>query len=383
MRPRVEMMAVLAGSAMLMAGCAIGAGVTAQRLHLHPAAAPALAITGVGVEPKMLDLARASTEPAVVVRYRLSRAASVSLDIVDAAGHVVRRMETAAQDAGPWQAAWNGRDETGRVVPSGVYRYVLQARASDGTQATHDLSAATGGEELEPRDFTFDRATGRLRWLMPRAGRARLRIGIEGFPHLRTLLDWEPMEAGEQQLTWDGLDASGLIRAIDHPNLMVKLSAYALPDNTIIVRGSSSDADAVASSPMPATYPSEHAAGRGYLHARHPREGCHEAKLAIQFHDGTRYDDQRRPRLSGMVPVRVTLEARDASSLTNERFEVALYEDLQFLFEEEESLNPFTFLWDTTRLTPGAHLLTVNVLGYEDHYGVVTQPIVIEAPATS
>jgi hypothetical protein len=83
------------------------------------------------------------------------------------------------------------------------------------------------------------------------------------------------------------------------------------------------------------------------------------------------------------VPVRVTLEARDASSLVNERFEMALYEDLQFLFEEEESLNPFTFLWDTTHLTPGAHLLTVNVLGYEDHYGVATQPVIIEGAPTS
>jgi len=371
----MEMIATIVGSAALMAGCATSVSVQSQLLH---PAAQALAITGVGVEPKTLDFAQASKEPAVVVRYRLSRAASVSLDLVDAAGRVVRRVDAGAQEAGLQQLAWTGQDETGRAAPSGVYRYVLHARASDGAQATHDPSAVTGGEELEPRDFTFDRATGQLRWHMPRAGRARLRVGIEGFPHLRTLLDWEPMEAGWQQLTWDGLDASGLIRAIDHPNLMVKLSAYALPDNTIIVRGSPVDA---LPSALPVTYPPEHATGRAYLHARHPRQGCHEAKLSIQFPEGTRYDGQRRPRLSGTVPVRVTLDAREAPSLVNERFEVALYEDLNFLFEEEESLNPFTFLWDTMHLTPGAHLLTVNVLSYEDHYGVATQPVIIEGPS--
>ena len=376
MRPGMEIVAAVLGSSALIAGCATPLRATPPSPSAA-ATAEALTITGVGVEPKTLDLSPPRNGHAVVVRSQLNRAATVSLDIVDATGRVVRQLRADAQTDRP-QMRWDGLTEAGKPVPPGVYRYVLHARAMDGAQATYDPSAATGGEELEPRDFTFDRATGRLRWLMPRAGRARLRVGIEGFPHLRTLLDWEPMEAGWQQLAWDGLDASGLIRAIDHPHLMVKLSAYVLPDNTIIVRGS--PVDALPSEP-PVTYPPEYAADRAYLHARHPRQGCHEARLSIQFPEETRYDPQHHPRLQGTVPVRVMLDARDASFLVNERFEVSLYEDLNFLFEEEESLNPFTFLWDTTHLTPGAHLLTVNVLGYDDHYGVVTQPVMIEDAA--
>ena len=67
--------------------------------------------------------------------------------------------------------------------------------------------------------------------------------------------------------------------------------------------------------------------------------------------------------------------------IVNRRFEVVIYEDLTVLFEEEESTNPFTFLWDTSKLPPGEHLLTINLLSYDDHYGVATVPVAI-APGT-
>ena len=378
----------------LMAGCASSAGVQAPRAalaaaevrvppspHLTAMAPSGAAITGVGVEPKVVDLSD-QHDRAARVRYRLDQPADVRVDLVDAEGRMIRRLEASRQAAGPHEVAWDGRADAGQPVPSGVYRYVLHARTADGALTTHDPSMTTGGEELEPRDFTFDRASGRLRWFMPRAGRARLRIGIQGFPHLRTLLDWEPMAAGPQEILWDGLDASGLIRAIDHPTLIAKLHAYALADNTIIVRGlpagqagRSSAASSLAS--IAPTYPPEQASERLYLHARHARPACHEARVSVSFPPQTPRDAQGHPVLTGTVPVQVALDPSDATYFVNQRFEVALYEDLTFLFEEEESTNPLTFLWDTARLPAGAHLLTVNVLSYDDHYGVVTQPVVI------
>lgn len=83
--------------------------------------------------------------------------------------------------------------------------------------------------------------------------------------------------------------------------------------------------------------------------------------------------------LSGMVPVRVRLDDSDAQPMVNQRFELALFEDLTFLFEEEDAVNPFTYLWDTAQVPPGEHLLTVNILGYENHFGVETRPVLIEA----
>jgi hypothetical protein len=84
--------------------------------------------------------------------------------------------------------------------------------------------------------------------------------------------------------------------------------------------------------------------------------------------------------VSGVVPVRVTVDAADAPHLINSRFEVALFEDTTFLAEEEEGTTPFTYLWDTTRLRPGEHLLTANILSYDDHYGVATVRVMVESP---
>jgi hypothetical protein len=61
-------------------------------------------------------------------------------------------------------------------------------------------------------------------------------------------------------------------------------------------------------------------------------------------------------------------------------FEVALYVDLNFFFEEEESTTPLTYLWDTSQLTPGPHLLTVNVFSYDGRIGTLTRSVIVGEP---
>ena len=336
-----------------------------------------LAISGAGVEPKTLD--RASWK-SVTIRYELSEPAMVTVEILDENGESVRRLDAGRQSAGKQAVVWDGQSSEGQPAPGGVYRYVIHAQApsGQGQPILYDPSEELGGEELEPRDFQFDSKGGWMLWVMPKAGYARLRIGIEGFPHLRTVLDWEPMEGGAQRIHWDGLDSSGLVNLREHPHLSVKLAAFSMPPNTIIVRGAPPSAPPVGPQPPPSA-----ARERAmYLHARHPRSLCHEVGAAIEFPEGLPHDPKGRPVLAGIVPIRIRLDERDAARILDERFEVALFEDLTVIFEEEEGLNPLTYLWDTTKLTPGPHLLTVNILGYEDHFGVKTEQVIIagEAP---
>ncbi len=49
-------------------------------------------------------------------------AAEVSLAIHDLAGRRVRRLTHARAEAGSHRAVWDGRDDAGRRLPSGVYR---------------------------------------------------------------------------------------------------------------------------------------------------------------------------------------------------------------------------------------------------------------------
>ncbi|MBI4598387.1 MAG: hypothetical protein HY737_08320 [Candidatus Omnitrophica bacterium] len=362
----------LAFGVALIAGCATSQmGSVAPTLPATTAGGE-LAISGVRVEPKTLDLSQ--PRAGALVSFQLSDTADIWLEIVDDEGRLVRRTEPEPVEFGRRSLGWNGRADDDTPVPNGVYRYVIHAKAPDGREAVYNPSTETGGEELTARNFTFDRPTATLGWVMPKAGRVRLRIGLKGFPHLRTLLDWQPMEAGAQQLAWDGLDASGLIRAIDHPELSLNLAAFALPDNTIIIRGSQSS---IGHRQWKTLYaPNVHPSG--YFHAKHPRAECREGIVRVEFPETFRKDAQGRVIVRGKIPVRVTLEGPTAARFVNQRFEVVLFEDLIRLFEEEQSLNPYTFLWDTTRLTPGEHLLTVDILSYDDHYAVATLPILVE-----
>jgi hypothetical protein len=84
------------------------------------------------------------------------------------------------------------------------------------------------------------------------------------------------------------------------------------------------------------------------------------------------------PVLSGRVPVRVTLHKDDKWWVVDERFEVMFYVDTVFMYEEEDGTSPFTYTWDTETLTEGSHILTVNILSYNDHLGVVSRKVIVK-----
>ncbi|MSS72259.1 MAG: T9SS type A sorting domain-containing protein [Candidatus Latescibacteria bacterium] len=65
--------------------------------------------------------------PATSIRFSVPEAGLVQLRIYDVAGRVVRMLMAGAQGAGRFQVAWDGTDEAGRRVASGVYFYRLEA----------------------------------------------------------------------------------------------------------------------------------------------------------------------------------------------------------------------------------------------------------------
>ena len=96
----------------------------------------------------------------------------------------------------------------------------------------------------------------------------------------------------------------------------------------------------------------------------------------MEFPGSVETDAAARPILGSEQLVRVTLAPDDVAHLVNTRFEVMFFVDTTFLFEEEEGSSPFSYRLDAGKLSPGPHLLTVNVLSYDDHVGVVTLPFV-------
>jgi hypothetical protein len=71
--------------------------------------------------------------PTTTIKYGLSDASSVSLTIYDIRGNVIRTMQSGTQPAGWYQLTWNGLDDAGRSVSTGVYLTRLQAGSTTQT----------------------------------------------------------------------------------------------------------------------------------------------------------------------------------------------------------------------------------------------------------
>jgi len=65
--------------------------------------------------------------PETAIRYRLGGGGIVSLRIYNALGQVVRRLDQGYQDAGTHAVSWDGKDEAGVAVASGIYLYRLDS----------------------------------------------------------------------------------------------------------------------------------------------------------------------------------------------------------------------------------------------------------------
>ncbi len=63
--------------------------------------------------------------PLTTIAYRLDRSGPVSLRLFDAAGRFLTTLQNGLQEPGLHRVRWDGTDETGRPLPSGVYFYRL------------------------------------------------------------------------------------------------------------------------------------------------------------------------------------------------------------------------------------------------------------------
>jgi len=74
--------------------------------------------------------------PQTVIRYTLPREGRVNLAIYDLSGRLLVRLIEGRQAAGEHRVAWQGRDQAGLKVPSGLYFYRLQANTGSGAAVT-------------------------------------------------------------------------------------------------------------------------------------------------------------------------------------------------------------------------------------------------------
>ena len=74
--------------------------------------------------------------PTTRIDYSLPQSAQVKLIVFNILGQKVRTLVNSKMNAGKHHVVWNGRDDAGRVLPSGVYYYQLDL---DGTRITRKM----------------------------------------------------------------------------------------------------------------------------------------------------------------------------------------------------------------------------------------------------
>jgi len=70
--------------------------------------------------------------PETTIRFELPEAAQVSLAVYNLFGQEVRTLVFGNKKAGYHSVEWDGRDERGREMPSGLYLYRLRVLPRDG-----------------------------------------------------------------------------------------------------------------------------------------------------------------------------------------------------------------------------------------------------------
>ena len=85
-----------------------------------------------------LDAAPNPFNPLTTIRFEISAAGAVTLDLYDARGHLVRRLLNGEhRPAGSHELRLEGRDDAGRELAAGVYLLHL---STDGASASHKVT---------------------------------------------------------------------------------------------------------------------------------------------------------------------------------------------------------------------------------------------------
>jgi hypothetical protein len=334
-----------------------------------------LKIIRVGLNKKSFNPSKGET---VELYFEVTTQADVRVDIYDALGRRIRSFDMPGITAGKHSIKWNGLNTNGQPVAGNVFLYVIEASTKNGKKIVYNPVRKTGGFEAELLEYTLDRKTGKIEYVLPKACMVRIRAGLKDSMFAKSLMNWLPHTAGRHSFKWDGKDCSGKLNLFKHKDLQLRLTCYTLPENSIITTG-----EPASFGPDKNTHQLRKkragvwATEGKYLHYGHLPGICRPPGFNVLFPSSSNTAGSNISVVSGIVPIRIELDRQDVNHLINTRFEVMIFIDGVFIYEIEDGSSPFTFNWDTASFSKGPHILTVNIIGYDDHIGIVSRQVII------
>lgn len=334
---------------------------------------PSLTISDVSPDKQEFNPAKGENTR---ISFKLSRKALIKLEVYDSNGHLISESKSGDMSAGRKNLSWDGRDAQEKIVPDEAYVFLITAKDDKGNKYVYNPANRTGGNRLKA-PLKYEEAKGEIKYYLPRAGRVRIRVGVKDGPLMASLVNWVPRPAGWSSEPWDGRDETASV-LIPKEKREISTEAFSLPLNAVITRGNPENGEAhPVHPPKSISLAMDKTIRPVHRHARLPQEKRRTPRFSVSFPRHTGRSKEGLPILSGPVPVKIEINEEDRQWLTGIRFEIMLYVDYVFMFEDEDAYTPFTYLWDTRRLNEGEHLLTVNVQGYGDHIGAVSRRVII------
>ena len=321
------------------------------------------------------------------ISFSVVQPARVQVEIYDDRDLLVTELgEDTLREPGDYEIVWNARDANQVPVPAESYRYVLVWRVDgDSVPARYEPAEDLAVSRTRPLKVSRDDATGVLRYHLKRPSRVRIRSGLaRGGPLLNTVLDWVPRAAGDHEEAWDGWDASRVLNFGSHEKLLLVADAFGLSRNSLLIGPKKSESTylpELGTTPGTGRYPRPSAAKfRMFDFAHQPAGFRGDIRLNLQV-GREKGEITGRARSvtpanpSESTPVTVSASPADARRLEDERFEVVFFVDGILVFETEVAFLPFTWKWDSTGAAPGDHFVTVNLRGFNGHFGFATKKV--------
>lgn len=333
-------------------------------------------INRVSLSSKSFDV---SKNESVSVSFEITAVGDVNVCIYDVLAREIRCYAMPKLKSGRHSIAWDGKNSSGDLAAGDIFLYIIKATWQNGQTSVYNPADKTGGFEIKAAKFSLDREKQIIEYVLPKAAMVRIRAGLNSGFFAGAVVDWTPQTAGRHQYKWDGKDASGLLNLIKNPGLDLRLSCYSLPDNCIVVSGNPKEIETNETlTESQNLFRNKIWATEGkYLHYCHDRRFCHSPGFKVSFINGRKTDDETSVVISKVAPVRIEIDKRDKKHLTDTKFEVMFYVDGVFLYEMEEGSSPFTYDWDVRNFNRGVHILTVNILAYDDHIGSQSYKVII------
>ncbi len=191
------------------------------------------------VSPSVFDPTAGETAQ---IRSVITSSMRVTVFVTDRNGNTIRTLVRDQQRSpGYYSDVWDGKDETGNILASGSYLYLIEYE-TDAGKFVYDLTnnaqlARYTPSVVYPDSFNpFNAETNFFRYTLDT--NSEVTVYISPFTsgagtRIKTLVLRKPQKAGSYVLTWDGTDDAGDL--VPAGNYVIAVMGWRMPENAVII----------------------------------------------------------------------------------------------------------------------------------------------------